>query len=218
VRPGLHHLEERVPGEPRSDPRRHGAPLRQRPDARHRVVQPLLGLDLQHPPHPRGRDGVAQAAGAVVPSAPRVPGPASRVVRRAGLLHVSLRAHRARPAGRPGAKHPGPHGARRAGHPPVDLRDVFARPPPSPTTRRSRRFLATSPELAAGGETSVRRDSPQHHAYPRGAGDVGQREDEPASAPSRPTARGAAFGAATACTARSCSTAAASTRARAARS
>ena len=41
--------------------------------ARHRRVQPLLRVDLQQPAQPRRRDGVAEAAGPVVPGPDRVP-------------------------------------------------------------------------------------------------------------------------------------------------
>ena len=51
LRARLRHLEERVPGGRRPRPRRHGPALRQRADARHRRVQPLLRLDLQQPAH-----------------------------------------------------------------------------------------------------------------------------------------------------------------------
>ena len=57
----------------RPHPRRDGAALRERPPAGHRGLQPLLRLDLQQPAHARGRDGVARAAGAVVPGARRPP-------------------------------------------------------------------------------------------------------------------------------------------------
>ena len=50
---GLHHLEERVPRGHRPDPRRHRPPLRQRADARHRRLQPLLRVDLQLARTPR---------------------------------------------------------------------------------------------------------------------------------------------------------------------
>ena len=60
--------------------------------ARHRGVQPLLGLDLQQAAHARRRDGMAAAAGTVVPGAHRVPGAQPPAVRRADLLHLSLRA------------------------------------------------------------------------------------------------------------------------------
>ena len=40
LRARLHHVEERVPGRRRPGPRRDGAPLPERADARHRVVQP----------------------------------------------------------------------------------------------------------------------------------------------------------------------------------
>ena len=45
-------------------------------------VQPLLGLDLQQPAHARRRDGVAAAAGPVVPGAARVPRAQPPAVRR----------------------------------------------------------------------------------------------------------------------------------------
>ena len=38
-------------------------------DARHRGIQPLFGLDFQQPAHPRGRNGMAEAAGPVVSGA-----------------------------------------------------------------------------------------------------------------------------------------------------
>ena len=61
------------PGGLRPHPRRHRAPLRERAHARHRRVQSLLRLDLQQRAQPRRRDGVAEAAGPVVPGADRVP-------------------------------------------------------------------------------------------------------------------------------------------------
>ena len=42
MRSGLHHLGERVPGGLRPRPRRNGAPIRQRADARHRKLQRVL--------------------------------------------------------------------------------------------------------------------------------------------------------------------------------
>ena len=59
-------------------PRRHRPPLRQRADARHRIVQPILGLDLQQSAHARRRNGMAEAAGPVVPGADRLPAPPSQ--------------------------------------------------------------------------------------------------------------------------------------------
>ena len=46
LRARLHHLEERIPGGRRPHPRRHGAAVRDRRNARHRRVQHVLGLDL----------------------------------------------------------------------------------------------------------------------------------------------------------------------------
>ena len=73
VRAGLHHVEERVPRGDRPDPGRDRAPLRQRPHARSRDLQPVLGMDLQLGAHPGRRDGVAAAAGTVVPGAAGYP-------------------------------------------------------------------------------------------------------------------------------------------------
>ena len=67
LRARLRHVEERVSRRRRPHPRRHGAAVRQRAHARHRRVQQLLRLDLQQPAQPRRRDGVAEAAGPVVP-------------------------------------------------------------------------------------------------------------------------------------------------------
>ena len=51
------------------------------------------------------------------PALHRVPEAAPSAVRRADLLHLPLRADRARPAHRTGPQHPRAHGARRTGHP-----------------------------------------------------------------------------------------------------
>ena len=91
-------------------------------DPRHRRVQHVLGVDLQQRAQPRRRDGVAEAAGAVVPrrsSSYLTPQPPA--VRRPDLLHVSLRADRARPRGRTGAQRARVDRARRAGDPARDL-------------------------------------------------------------------------------------------------
>ena len=66
-------------------------------DARHPALQPVLRLDLPQPAHARRRDEVARDAGAVVPGAARIPAAATTAVRRADLLHLSLRADGARP-------------------------------------------------------------------------------------------------------------------------
>ena len=100
LRAGLHHLEERVSRGDGPDPRRDGPPLRQRAHARPRSLQPLLGVDLQLRAHARRRDGVAAAAGAVVPGAARVPRAQPAAVRRPDLLHLPVRADGAGRAGR----------------------------------------------------------------------------------------------------------------------
>ena len=51
LRGRLHHVEERLPGRRRPHPRRHRAALRQRQDARHPRLQPLLGVDLHQRAH-----------------------------------------------------------------------------------------------------------------------------------------------------------------------
>ena len=78
-------------------------------------------MDLQQPAHPRRRDRVAAAAGPVVPGAARVPRTQPSAVRRPDLLHLSLRADRARREDRAAQEHPGADRARRAGDPPRDL-------------------------------------------------------------------------------------------------
>ena len=80
-----------------------GSPTRARATSRRSTV---LGLDLQQPAQPRRRDGVAEAAGALVSGAHRLPAPAPAAVRRPDLLHVSVRADGARARGR--ARHERP--------------------------------------------------------------------------------------------------------------
>ncbi len=228
LRPRLHHLEQRVPGGRGPRPGRHRPAVRRRPPARHRGVQPLLGLDLQPPARARGRARVARAAGAVVPGARRVPRAAPRGVRRADLLHVSLRPDRARPRGRAREEHPRAHCARRAGHPPGDLPgDVRA----ACRHRLQHRGGAPLPERRVPdprdrrGDGGVRRRPAAAGARPRpGAGrgrdrprrGAGRRLDAGALGPGG--ARRRRSGAATRSTARSPSTAGASRRARGARS
>ena len=122
MRAGLHHLGEPLSRGERPDPRGDGTAFQERAHARHRVVQPVFGLDLPQPAYARRRAVMARAAGTVVPRAPRVPDPQSPAVRCADLLHVSVCADGARPRRRSRAQHPGADRAQRAGDPPVDLR------------------------------------------------------------------------------------------------
>ena len=76
--PRLRHLEERVSRGRRPHPRRDGAALRHRGDARHRRVQQhSRSGSTTDAARPRRRDGVAQAAGAVVPRPDRASAAAS---------------------------------------------------------------------------------------------------------------------------------------------
>ena len=61
--------ENEYPEGTRSHPGRDGPPLRERADARPRGLQPVLRLDLPLRAHARRRDGVAAAAGSLVPGA-----------------------------------------------------------------------------------------------------------------------------------------------------
>ena len=221
LRARLHHLEERVSRRHGPHPRRDGAALRQRPDPRHPELQPVLRLDLPPRAHPRGRDAVARGAGPLVAGPGRVPPPPPQALRRADLLHLSLRADRAGPRRRPGAQHPRADRARRAGHPPRAL---------SGDVRAGRRR-----RLQHRGGEALPEDDLRH--APRRRGDRRLRRG-PAPGRAAPAARGAGAtrrsctrrcrrtcapgarpsGAGTGCRASSCSTAAASTPARAARS
>ena len=138
VRARVHDVAERVPGRQRPHPRRHGAALRQRAGPRHGVVQPLFRLDLQQPAHAGRRDGVAEAAGPVVPGAHRPPPAEPSPVRRADLLHVPLRADGARAPDRAGQEPAGADGPRRAGHPPRHL-PGHVRPARGPRLQHRRR-------------------------------------------------------------------------------
>ena len=118
LRARLHHLEERVSGGHRPHPRGDGPPLRQRAGRGTSRLQPAVGLDLPQRAHARRRDAVAGGTGPMVAGAGRTPEAAPRALRRADLLHLSLRADGAGARHRSGAQHPGADGARRAGDSP----------------------------------------------------------------------------------------------------
>ena len=140
-------------------------------DARHRGVQQVLGLDLQQPAQPRRRDGVAEAAGAVVSGAHRIPAAAPSAVRRPDLLHVSVRADGARPRGRRrrAASWCRPRTtSRRSGS--EIFKDVFSRPAAlCYLTESERRFVQMQfPERPLLEEViGVGVDMPQQQPYPR---------------------------------------------------
>ena len=127
MRAGLHHLEERVSRGHGPDSRRHGAAFRECARTGHRGVQPLLGVDLHLAAHARGRAVLAQAAGPVVPGAPRVSRAQPEPVRRPHLLHVPVRADGAGRPHRATQVHPGADGARRAGDTSVNLQGAVQR-------------------------------------------------------------------------------------------
>ena len=122
LRARLRVVAQRVPGRRGPSPRRDGAALPHRAHARHPGVQQILRLDLPSRPWPPGRDGMAEAAGAVGAQPDRVPRAAPRAVRRPDFLHV--------PVCDDGAGHPNravqeparANRARRAGDPPRHLR------------------------------------------------------------------------------------------------
>ena len=200
-------------------------------DARHRGVQPLLRLDLQQPAQPRRRDGVAEAAGPVVPGAHRLPAAAPPAVRRADLLHLPLRADGARPRGHAGSAASWCSTAH--DEPAIRLeifKDVFSKPAAlCYLTESERQFVQRQfPRSAAarGGRSAsastcrsssrIRacRPPPDDEPRRRRRADRSRRrdEDEPRRASSRRTCSPAARSSAAAigCTARSRSTAAAS--------
>ena len=99
LRARLHHLEERVSGGHRPHPRRHRAALRERAARATSTRSTATPTGSSTTPHTaRGRDGVAAPAGPVVPGAARVPRAQPPAVRRPDLLHLPLRADRARHA------------------------------------------------------------------------------------------------------------------------
>ena len=131
----------------RPRPRRDRAALRRRRDARHRELQRVLGLDLQQPAHRRAGDGVAAAAGALVAGAARVPEAPPSALRRADLLHLSLRADRPGPA----------HRARAAAS--SCRRRTTSRRSSWTSTRRSSRCRPPSPTTPRSSGDSSRRTS-----------------------------------------------------------
>ena len=173
------------------------------------------------------------AAGPVVPGAARVPRAPPAAVRRPDLLHLPLRADRARLPDRAAQEHPRADRARRAGDPSRDLQGAVqpagghgvqhrGRTPVPETHFRSAR---SKRRPSAAASTCRRRTIRGGDAGPAAASadDAPADEDEAPDdmSPSlRPHLRSAATRSAAAigCTARSCSTAAASIRARAARS
>ena len=100
-----------------SHPRRHGPALRQRAHARHRRVQQLSEW-IYNNPHTRADElEWLKQQGPWCPALIEHLQRHQRPVRRPGLLHVSVRADRARPRGRALAERPRVDGPRRAGDP-----------------------------------------------------------------------------------------------------
>ena len=201
--------------------------------ARHRGVQQVLGLDLQQPAQPRRRDGVAEAAGTVVPGADRVPAAAPPAVRRPDLLHVSVRADGARPRGR--ARRGASSCPTAHDEPAIRLeifKDVFSKPAAlcylteserqfvaassSPTARCSRRSIGVGVDLpqqqpVPADAAAARRRRAGVGRMRRRAGRRRRRRSAGARVSRRTCSRAArSSAAATGCTARSRSTAAGS--------
>ena len=142
MRARLHQVEQRVRAGPRAHQRSHSEALRERRNARHRCLQQVFRLDLSQPAHRRRRVVVAPAAGAVVSGSSRLSGPRARVLRCADLLHLSLRADRARRGHRPREKRPRADGSRRAGHPSRHLQADVSEGACDRVQHRSRKSLS----------------------------------------------------------------------------
>ena len=166
---------------------------------------------------PRRRDGVAEAAGAVVPGAHRVPAAPPPAVRRADLLHLSLRADGARPRGRAGSAASSCSTAH--DEPAIRLeifKDVFSQPAAlCYLTDSERRFVERAvprsaaargggrrrrrPAAAAAVSAHARADADDEQAPSTAGGDATEPDAEPRTTPRRSTsprtsrARGAVF-------------------------
>ena len=139
LRTRLRHLEERVPGRQRPGEGRHGPTLRGR---RARATStPSTGIPTgSSTTRTRDDDELKwlEMQGPWSPAAEGLPDQAPPLVRRADLLHLSLCADGAGPAGRPGPQHPGADRARRTGDPPAaSTRRCSGCRRPSPTTPKS---------------------------------------------------------------------------------
>ena len=139
LRARLHHLEERVSRGRRPRPRRHGAPVRHRARraTSRRSTATRTGSSTTRTPTPTSMEWLKQQ-GPWCPALVEYLERTHRSLRRPDLLHLSLRADRARHEGRSVAQHPGADGARRAGDQAAPLlATVRAGPRRSPTTPTS---------------------------------------------------------------------------------
>ena len=212
-------------------------------DARHRRVQRASPSGSSTTPHSRADEMEwLKQQGPWCPGADRVPAAQPSAVRRADLLHLPLRADRARPRGRAAAQHPGVDRARRAGDP---ARDLQGRVPQAGRALLPHRERAALRRGAVSRAAAARRDRRRRHrprrssrstrAFPRRRPTTSRCRPPRAAMPASPTptsktgrprstsphicGRAAPCSAAAiACTARWSCTAAGSIRARAARS
>ena len=179
LRARLHHMEERVSRRVRPHPRRHRPAVRQRADARHRRVQHATPSGSINNPHtPRDEIEWLKQQGPWCSGAHRVPATPPAAVRRPDVLHVSLRADRARPRDRAGRSMlvPTAHD-----EPAIQLgifKEVFSRPAAIcylTDSERRVRPAAVSESAAARGGGRRRRRSAAAAAVPADAGDAGRR-------------------------------------------